>query len=118
MPKPVPSHVLDKDEYVLNQLETIAGYKPADARYTAANLRSAATDLTAAGRKVDQLVTDLAAARDAFATQSHTFHDLIEEAKTQVKAQFGSDSDQVHAIGLVKKSERKKPVGRNKAAAK
>jgi hypothetical protein len=36
--------------------------------------------------------------------------------KTQVVAQYGDNSDQVQALGLKKKSERKKPARKAKAA--
>jgi hypothetical protein len=39
------------------------------------------------------------------------------EARKQVIAQYGSDSDQVQAVGLKKKSEYRQPAPRKKPAA-
>ena len=50
------------------------------------------------------------AARDAANTSEWAFHNKVLEAKKQVAAQYGSDSDQLQAIGLKKKSEYKKPA--------
>jgi hypothetical protein len=40
------------------------------------------------------------------------FHYAVLEAKSQVKAQFGADSNELQAVGLKKKSEYKSPKAR------
>jgi hypothetical protein len=44
------------------------------------------------------------------------FHDAILGVKNQVKAQYGADSDEVAALGLKKKSERRPPTRATKAS--
>jgi hypothetical protein len=55
-------------------------------------------------------------ARDAANAAEWDFHNALLGAKDQVIAQYGKDSDQIQALGLKKKSERKTPVRRNVAA--
>ena len=50
-----------------------------------------------------------AGARDTANAAEWAVHNFILGMKTQIIAQYGEDSDQVQAIGLKKKSERKKP---------
>jgi hypothetical protein len=49
------------------------------------------------------------AARDNAVAAEWAFHNAVLGAKEQVIAQFGKDSNEVQAIGLKKKSERKSP---------
>jgi hypothetical protein len=59
----------------------------------------------------------LETARDAAAAAEWEFHNIMLGVKTQVMAQFGDSSDQVQALGLKKKSERKMPTARKAKAA-
>ena len=52
----------------------------------------------------------LDATRDALIGQQWDFHELILGAKEQARAMYGSDSDQVAALGLKKKSDKKSPT--------
>lgn len=54
----------------------------------------------------------LNAARDAAVAAEWEFHHAVIGVKEQVIAQYGSDSDQVRALGLKKKSDRKRPASR------
>ena len=45
--------------------------------------------------------------RDALVATQWDFHNLILSVKDQAKALFGPDSDEVAALGLKKKSERR-----------
>ena len=55
-------------------------------------------------------------ATDATVAAQWAFHDIILDVKNQAKAQFGADSDEVAALGLKKKSERKSPSRSSKPA--
>lgn len=59
-----------------------------------------------------------AAARDAAIAAQWAFHDAILGVKNQVKALYGPDSDQLAALGLKKKSERKAATRNPKPAAR
>jgi hypothetical protein len=58
----------------------------------------------------------LAAARDASRQAEWRFHNAMLAVKAQVIAQYGVSSDEVQALGLKKKSERRKPARRRAAS--
>ncbi|TSA40553.1 MAG: hypothetical protein D4R57_01625 [Verrucomicrobiales bacterium] len=89
-------------------------YAPANAAYSVANLQTAQTTMTTSQNTEVQKQGELDAARDTANTNEWAFHNKVLEAKKQVAAQYGSDSDQLQAIGLKKKSEYKKPAARKK----
>lgn len=53
------------------------------------------------------------AARDHAVAAEWEFHNAVLGMKDQVRAQYGSDSDQVQALGLKKKSKYRAPARRN-----
>ena len=83
---------------------------PANPLYTLALLQGAQTAMIAAQNTEVQKKGDWDAARDAANSKEWAFHNAVLEAKKQVGAQYGSDSDQLQSIGLKKKSEDKKPA--------
>ena len=58
----------------------------------------------------------LAAARDKLAATEQRFHKQILDVKTQVRAQYGEDSNELAALGLKKKSEKKSPTRRPRSS--
>ena len=50
--------------------------------------------------------------RDTLAATEQRFHKQILDVKTQVRAQYGDDSNELAALGLKKKSEKKSPSRR------
>ena len=107
--------VIQQDKDVLAAIATLTpAYAPADAQYSAANLTAAQTAMISSQNTEVQKEGEAAAARDTANAAEWTFHNKIQGAKKQVIAQYGEDSDQVQAIGLKKKSERKKPVRKPK----
>ena len=106
------------DKEVVAALATLApAYTPANALYSLANLTTAQTAMTTAQNTEVQKKGDYDAARDGANTKEWAFHNAVLEAKKQVGAQYGSDSDQVQSIGLKKKSEYKSPGPRRMASA-
>ena len=85
-------------------------YAPSNAAYSLVNLTAAQTAMTTAQNTEVQKQGELDAARDTANSNEWAFHNKVLEAKKQVAAQYGSDSDQLQAIGLKKKSEYKKPT--------
>jgi hypothetical protein len=57
---------------------------------------------------------DLDAARDDATAAEWEFHNALLEAKNQVKAQYGPDSNELQGLGLKKKSEFKSPGPKTK----
>jgi len=103
--------VVQEDKDVVAALATLTpAYAPAASAYSLLNLQAALTAMTTTQNTEVQKQGDLDAARDTANTSEWTFHNKVLEAKKQVAAQYGSDSDQLQAIGLKKKSEYKKPV--------
>ena len=108
----VASFILDADYDTLIAIRNMEDYRPANAAYTlsALNEVAAALDATHAAELNAQHALD--AARSAAMAAERHFHDQMLGAKDQVIAQYGANSDQVAALGLKKKSERKCPTRR------
>lgn len=84
-------------------------YAPADIKYVAADLTAKQTAMTTAQGVEKVKDGEFKGARDSANAAKWAFHNIILGAKDQVVAQYGEDSDQVQAVGLKKKSERKRP---------
>ena len=95
----------------------MTGYAPANTAYALTALTTKHAGMTTAQATETQKKGDADAARDAANAAEWAFHNAILDAKTQVRAQFGEDSDQVQSLGLKKKSERKKPARKVTAPA-
>ena len=104
------------DQQALTALQNMAGYQPANPAYTVSALSAKLAAAEAAQTAEVNARNALAAARDALAAAEWEFHYAILGAKEQVIAQYGRDSDQVQALGLKKKSERKRPARPAKTA--
>lgn len=88
-------------------LEGVTGYTPANEAYTVAKGTVLKTNMQASEAAEIQKYNDWQAARDKKVGDQHDFRDFNRNAKIQVKAQFGEDSDELAALGLKKKSEYK-----------
>ncbi len=108
--------VLKADQAAQVTLASMADYKPANAAFSLANVAGALTAMQAAQQAELRAQAALDAARDAAAAAEWRFHEVMLGAKDQVIAQYGVNSDQVQALGLKKKSERKRPVQAAKSA--
>jgi hypothetical protein len=110
--------IVQEDKDVVAALAALTPpYAPANAQYSLVNLTTAQTAMTTAQTTEVQKQGELDAARDTANTTEWALHNQVLEAKKQVAAQYGSDSDQLQAIGLKKKSEYKKP-SKKKASPK
>ena len=109
--------ILQEDKDVVAAIGTLVpAYTPANAAYSPVNLSNALAAMTASQNVEVQKIADAEAARDGANAKEWAFHNAVLEAKKQVLAQYGSDSDQVQAIGLKRKSEYKKPTKKKKPA--
>ena len=107
--------VVQEDKDVVAAIATLAPtYAPANAAYSLTNLQAAQTAMITSQNTEVQKKGDYDAARDGANTSEWAFHNKVLEAKKQVAAQYGSDSDQLQSIGLKKKSEYKKPTRKPK----
>lgn len=107
---------LQEDRDIHTALQSIPNYAPANTAYTKTALAAKLTAMKSAQDAELAAQNALAAARDAANTAEWDFHNAILSAKDQVIAQFGKDSDQVQALGMKKKSERKAPRRKAKTA--
>ena len=101
--------VLQADKDALAALKNIPTYTPANAGYTVAKVQTAQDNMGAQQDDETQKQAAADAARDNATAAEWAFHKAILGVKEQVRAQFGADSNEVQALGLVKKSEKAKP---------
>ena len=109
--------ILQEDLNALTALQAIANYTPANTAYAKTAIAAKLTAMKAAQDAEVNAQNALDTARDAANAAEWDFHNLLLGAKDQVIAQYGKDSDQIQALGLKKKSERKAPARRGKAKA-
>ena len=108
-----PSNLVD-DKKSLDAMDDMANYAPSNDDFTKIKLDAAWTAMDNARKLETQKEAVAIAARDAANAAEWASHNLILGAKTQVVAQYGENSDEVQAVGLKKKSERKKPTRKSK----
>jgi hypothetical protein len=105
------------DEDAYRALSAFKNYQPANASCAREHLAALRNELQAAWEQEIKLENALAAARDATRAAEWCFHNAMLDVKAQVIAQYGVNSDEVQALGLKKKSERRKP-GRRRPKAR
>jgi len=111
----VTSKVLAQDQEVAKAVLKLKDYSPSNKEFTSDKLREALERITAA-EEAERVANEAAAkARDEAILIENAFHDLVLGVKRQVIAQYGDDSDEITALGLKKKSERR--YGRPRKAA-
>ncbi len=101
--------ILQEDLDAYAGMQNITEYKPSNAAFNAVNGQSLLGKMQASQAKEVQAYAAWQATRDAKVADEWAFHDYIINMRTQVKAQYGEDSDEVAAVGLKKKSEYKNP---------
>lgn len=115
MPSPntnrrLTSQIIDQDVDSLNGLNTIDSYSTVRPEATLANLQQAyQTMLTQQQQETEKLAL-YRAASDAARLAEWEFHNAVLAMKEAVRGQYGSDSNQAQAVGLKKKSDRKRPT--------
>lgn len=106
------------DQTTMIAVQNFTDYNPNNPLYTKAALAEKQAKLDAARAAEIHAQNTLYALRDAATTAEWEYHQAVLGLKEQVIAQYGSDSDQVRALGLKKKSDRKRPAMRVRAAEK
>ncbi len=104
--------VIESDRDTLVALKRMANYTAVNPAFGVQSLVELEEALVQAEEKSLLMQRDLAAARDEEIAAAQAFHQAIIGAKSCVIAQFGNDSSEVQAIGLKKRSDRKRPVRR------
>ncbi len=102
--------VVEADTYAYRALEGITGYTPIKTDLTLEKVTKA-YEKVLEFRGIETIKeSEYKAAYDNSVEAEHAFHQLILEVKNQVRAQFGSNSNEVQSLGLKKKSEYKSPA--------
>ena len=99
--------ILSKDREIAEAVLGLQDYTPANKDFTAQRLREALGKLEEAEGAEAAAQKAAAKARDEAVRIEAEFHELILGTKRQVIAQYGDDSDEITALGMKKKSERR-----------
>jgi hypothetical protein len=102
--------IVQEDRDTLAAVANIANYQPNNPAWALDKLQAALTEMTQGQVDERQQRAAAAAARDDAVAQEWAFHNLMLNAKDQVIAQYGRDSNEAQSVGLKKKSERKSPT--------
>ena len=107
---------LDADRDTLLAIQDLTDYLPRNAAFSADTLATLENTLTSAEK--DELRTRIAheASRDRAIAAAQAFHEATLGAKAEVIAQYGANSDAVQAIGLKRKSDRRRPLRRSSSS--
>ena len=109
-PNRLSKKVLQEDLDAFAALKVIAGYAPSNAEFSLVNVTTSHTTMSANQTDEVQKQGALDAAKDMATDGERAFHNKILGMKTQVKAQFGENSNEYQSLGMKKKEEYK--VGR------
>lgn len=107
---------IEADQAALVAVSGLSDYSPVNPAYSAETVRALEAAMEQARREEMRLVKALAAARDTSTAAEWALHEGVLGIKRQVLAQYGPDSDAMHALGLKKRAEKKRPA-RRKAAS-
>lgn len=103
----VTQRILSKDKQIAVAVLGLQEYNPSNPEFTSDKLREALENMHQAVVAEQQAAEALATARERAVAMEWAFHELVLGTKRQVIAQYGDDSDEIAALGLKKKSERR-----------
>jgi hypothetical protein len=104
----LPAAVLEADREALLALEDLVDYAPNNTAHSTATLLALKQVMDQADAAEIRSQKALIGARDAAIAASWEFHNAILGVKSQVSAQYGNDSAAVQALGLKRKSDRRR----------
>ena len=100
---------IEADTQTIRALKGIPDYKPHNPEYSAEAAEAALDRMEATATAVLLAENALAAARTESLLARANVHGVAIGVKDEVTVIYGSDSDQVAAVGLKKKSDRNRP---------
>jgi hypothetical protein len=112
----LPPSTISQDVNSFHGLQTISNYNTSRVNATEENLQKAYRNMLAQQQAENEKLAMYRAAADAGRLAEWEFHNAVLAMKEAVRGQYGSDSDQAQAVGLKKKSDRKRP-SRKKSVA-
>ncbi len=111
------------DRNLLKAIENLVDYQSVNPAYSLpalqqldATLRAAQDASAQALQAYERAGMAYAEAREVELNTAQMLHDSLGAAKAQVRAQYGADSYALKAIGLTRKSDRKRPIRKTNAA--
>jgi hypothetical protein len=108
--------VISQDIDSLHGLQTISTYDTTRTDASATKLQQAYQAMLTQQQAETEKLTLYRAAADAARLAEWEFHNAVLAMKDVVRGQYGTDSDQAQAVGLKKKSDRKRPTRRKSVA--
>jgi hypothetical protein len=102
--------VAKADRVALNALNDLPDYAPHNPDYNIDALMKLKQALDQALLNEERIQKMLTTAHDAVKAAQWALHEALLGAKLQVRAQYGDDSDAIQALGLKKKSKRRRGV--------
>ena len=113
MPSPRPSSSdIEAVRAIVVALQDVIDYAPTNPECSVVALRELVEELVRTEEAEIRTKRAFEVAREQAVEAARKLYDAVMMAKTQVLAQYGSDSPVVHAVGLKQKSERKRSVRR------
>ena len=106
--------VIRADEAAYYGLKSIADYKSSNPEFSLEAATAAHEECLHQEEAETVAYNTYKAIRDARAIAENKRHDVMNGCKTQVRATYGEDSDELASMGLKKKSEKKTGGGRGK----
>lgn len=106
----LPSPVINQDIESYDGISFITDYTTTRKDASAQHLQQTHQAMMDCRKKELQLEIQLKAAIDESRQAEWEFHNAVLAMKEFVRGQYGSDSNEAQAIGLKKKSERKRPT--------
>lgn len=106
--------VLRADEAAYYGLKSIVGYKSSNPEFSLEAATAAHEECLHQEEAETVAYNTYKAIRDARVLANNRRHDILNGCKNQVRATYGEDSDELAAMGLKKKSEKKTGGGRGK----
>ena len=106
--KRLSQSILQQDTTSHATLKTINNYKPSNTEYEKDKGDALYANMQTAQTKEAQADAALKTARDESKKAEWSFHKYVLGVKDQVRAQFGSNSNELQAIGLKKRTEYKR----------
>lgn len=110
----VPPQVLADDIQAFHALATIEGYAPHDPELKLDAVTATFDELAVDQAALVRAQVAMDAARDKLAHTEQRAHGKMLRVKDSVCSQYGDDSNEYAALGMKKKSERKKGGGKPK----
>lgn len=107
---------IDKDRKIIEAIETLPDYAPSNPEHSLAAVQQLQAELVAAQANEQRIQRELVAAREQVSQAAWALHERVADVKVYVEYQYGRDSVALHAVGLKRRSERKRPARREPRA--